>query len=52
MVGENGEAYRIAFEKHPSEKPEVSAFAKADPKVQELARRAVWSPLDFFSALR
>lgn len=41
MVGENGEAYRIAFEKHPSEKPEVSAFAKADPKVQEFARRAV-----------
>ena len=41
MVGENGEAYRIAFEKHPSEKPEVSAFANADPKVQEFARRAV-----------
>lgn len=41
MVGENGEAYRIAFEKHQSEKPEVSAFANADPKVQEFAKRAV-----------
>ena len=41
MVGENGEAYRIAFEKHPSEKPEVSAFANAEPRVQEFAKRAV-----------
>lgn len=41
MVGENGEAYRIAFEKHPSELPETSAFAQAAPKVLELARRAV-----------
>lgn len=40
MVGENGEAYRIAFEKHPSEPPEV-AFATAAPKVLELARLAV-----------
>ncbi len=41
MVGENGEAYRIAFEKHPSEKPETSAFANADARVQEFAKRAV-----------
>ncbi len=41
MVGENGEAYRIVFEKHPSEPPEVSAFAKATPNVLEFARRAV-----------
>lgn len=41
MVGENGEAYRIAFEKHQSERPEVSAFANAEPKVQEFAKRAV-----------
>lgn len=40
MVGENGEAYRVAFEKHPSEPPEASAFAAAAPKVLELARRA------------
>lgn len=41
MVGENGEAYRIAFEKHPSEPPEVSAFADAPPRLLELARKAV-----------
>ncbi|MEW6432615.1 MAG: PilZ domain-containing protein [Myxococcota bacterium] len=41
MVGENGEAYRIAFEKHPSEPPEASAFASAAPKVLELAKRTV-----------
>jgi len=41
MVGENGEAYRIAFEKHASEMPDASAFASASPKVLELARRAV-----------
>lgn len=40
MVGENGEAYRIAFEKHPSEKPEASAFAQASPRMLELAKRA------------
>ncbi|MDP1825240.1 MAG: PilZ domain-containing protein [Archangium sp.] len=40
MVGENGEAYRVAFEKHPSEAPET-AFASAPPRVLELARRAV-----------
>ena len=41
MVGENGEAYRIAFEKHPSEPPDASAFANAAPKVLEFARKAV-----------
>ncbi|MBL8921317.1 MAG: PilZ domain-containing protein [Myxococcaceae bacterium] len=41
MVGENGEAWRIAFEKHPSEAPEVSAFAGATPNVLEFARRTV-----------
>ena len=41
MVGENGEAYRIAFEKHPSEPPSSATFAQAAPKVLELARRAV-----------
>jgi hypothetical protein len=41
MVGENGEAYRIAFEKHPSEPPEASAFAKVSPRVLEFARRAI-----------
>jgi hypothetical protein len=40
MVGENGEAYRVAFEKHPSESPEASAFANASPTVLELVRRA------------
>ncbi|MEW5739818.1 MAG: PilZ domain-containing protein [Myxococcota bacterium] len=40
MVGENGEAYRVAFEKHPSEPPEASAFASASPRVLELVRRA------------
>lgn len=41
MVGENGEAYRIAFEKHPSEPPEASAFANAAPAVLDFARRTV-----------
>jgi hypothetical protein len=41
MVGENGEAYRVAFEKHASETPDASAFANASPKVLELAKRAV-----------
>lgn len=41
MVGENGEAYRVAFEKHPSEAPEVSAFANAAPNVLAFAKRAV-----------
>ena len=41
MVGENGEAYRIAFEKHPSEPPEASAFANAPAKVLEFAKKAV-----------
>jgi hypothetical protein len=41
MVGENGEAYRIAFEKHPSEKPEASSFARASPRMLEFARRAI-----------
>jgi hypothetical protein len=41
MVGENGEAYRIAFEKHPSEPPEASAFSNAAPKVLEFAKKVV-----------
>jgi len=41
MVGENGEAYRICFEKHPSEPPEKSAFAQASPRVLDFARRAI-----------
>ena len=41
MVGENGEAYRIVFEKHASEPPETSAFANAAPNVLEFARRTV-----------
>ena len=41
MVGENGEAYRIAFEKHPSEPPSAATFAGAAPKVLEVFRLAV-----------
>ncbi len=41
MVGENGEAYRLAFEKHPWDKPEASPFVTALPGFVELARRAV-----------
>ncbi len=41
MVGENGEAYRIAFEKHFSEPPGAAAFAGAAPKVLEVFRLAV-----------
>lgn len=41
MVGENGEAYRIAFEKHPSEPPERSAFAKASPRLLDFAKKAI-----------
>lgn len=41
MVGENGEAYRIAFAKHQSEPPEATAFANAPRKVLEFAKRAV-----------
>ncbi|MFO0599627.1 MAG: PilZ domain-containing protein [Myxococcaceae bacterium] len=41
MVGENGEAYRVAFERSASEPPEQSAFASASPQLLELARRAV-----------
>ncbi|MFT3836555.1 MAG: hypothetical protein QM723_06130 [Myxococcaceae bacterium] len=40
MVGENGEAYRVAFEKHGGDKPEESAYAKANPQVLDLTRRA------------
>ncbi|MBL8911649.1 MAG: PilZ domain-containing protein [Archangium sp.] len=39
MVGENGEAYRVAFEKQPSESPEAT-FANVSPIVQELVKRA------------
>lgn len=41
MVGENGEAYRVIFEKHPSEAPEASVFANAAPNVLEFARHTV-----------
>lgn len=41
MVGENGEAYRLAFEKHPSDPPEVSPFVAATPSLLELARHTV-----------
>ncbi len=40
MVGENGEAYRLAFAKQPSHKPEASPFAQASPKILDLTRRA------------
>lgn len=40
MVGENGEAYRVAFEKHPSEDVET-AFAGAPPRTLDVARKAV-----------
>lgn len=41
MVGENGEAYRIAFENHPSEAPEESPFAQASPRILEFAKRTI-----------
>lgn len=41
MVGENGEAYRLAFEKHPSDKPDESPTVASNPKMLELARKAV-----------
>ncbi len=40
MVGENGEAYRIAFEKHPADPPESAPFAQKDPRLLELLARA------------
>ncbi len=40
MVGENGEAYRVAFEKHDGDKPEDSPYAKSNPAVLDLTRRA------------
>jgi hypothetical protein len=41
MVGENGEAYRIAFEKHPGLRPEESELGKTSPEFLELARLTV-----------
>lgn len=41
MVGENGEAYRVAFEKYPSDRPEDAEAARANPKLLELTRRTV-----------
>lgn len=41
MVGENGEAYRIAFEKHKSQPPDTSGFANASPRVLEFAKKAI-----------
>ncbi len=41
MVGENCEAYRIAFEKHATEGPEVSVFANAAPNVLDFARQTI-----------
>jgi hypothetical protein len=46
MVGENGEAYRIIFEKNPSAPPEASAFAQASERVREFAKRTVRRVLD------
>lgn len=40
MVGENGEAYRVAFEKHQSESPEA-VFAQAAPASRDFLRRVV-----------
>jgi len=41
MVGENGEAYRLAFEKHGGDKPEASPFVAATPHFVDLARKAI-----------
>ncbi len=40
-LGENAEACRIAFEKHPAEAPEVSTLSTSSPKLLELAQRTV-----------
>lgn len=40
-VGENGEAYRVAFEKHPSDAPDDCDLAAKLPGFREQARRAV-----------
>jgi hypothetical protein len=40
-VGENGEAYRVAFEKHPSDPPDECDLAVKLPGFKEQARRAV-----------
>ncbi|MBN2362107.1 MAG: PilZ domain-containing protein [Deltaproteobacteria bacterium] len=40
-VGENGEAYRIIFEKHPSDEPAASDLCHKMPGFLELAERSV-----------
>jgi hypothetical protein len=40
-VGENGEAYRVAFERHPSDSPEDCDLATTLPGFREQARRLV-----------
>lgn len=40
MVGENGEAWRVAFEKHPAESIDASPFATRTPQLLELIKRA------------
>lgn len=40
-VGENGEAYRVAFEKHASDEPDRCDLAAKLPGFKEQARRAV-----------
>lgn len=41
MVGENGEAWRVAFEKHPGVAPDASDLAASVPGFLELARVTV-----------
>lgn len=41
MVGENGEAFRVAFEKHPGLKPDQCEVGRKVPGFLELARAAV-----------
>jgi hypothetical protein len=46
MVGENGEAYRIAFERHWATPPDDSPFAQASERIRDFARRTVRRVLD------
>ena len=41
MVGENGEAFRVIFEKHPAVKPEESELATSVPGFPQLAKLTV-----------
>lgn len=40
-VGENGEAYRVAFERHPADAPEASDLARSLPRFLDFARDQV-----------